>query len=221
MKDLDLNSLGLSDARSSVVRLAEIGRKINSGAFSAPQTLGMPTDKRTKAYKEVLAMDTCLKGVLSGYKSFFEFNTTPMFAGYALLSNIAQEALIRAGVETIADEMTRKLVTWTYDDDDDKDDKKKTDLISKMDTECAKYKVKERFNEAMQKDGYFGGCLVYIDMGDLDDEEKIAIHKGDYRSMSILKRKLGNNLQIRLKELYNSDEWKSSIQLKKQVRKVY
>ncbi|MBQ2886898.1 MAG: hypothetical protein IJE43_24565 [Alphaproteobacteria bacterium] len=55
-------------------------------------------------------------------------------------------------------------------------------------------------------------------INDLDDEEKIAIHKGDYRSMSILKRKLGNNLQIRLKELYNSDEWKSSIQLKKQVQ---
>lgn len=57
-----------------------------------------------------------------------------------------------------------------------------------------------------------------LDVIDLDDEEKVAIHKGDYRSMSILKRELGNNLQVRLKELYNSEEWKSIVELKAQVK---
>ena len=134
-----------------------------------PLTLGKPMPN-TKEYDECMAMDSCIKNVFTGFRTDTMFSTMPMFVGYGMLSNVSQEALIRAGVETVADEMTRKFVRWTYHTDDGKENKE--DLISKMDEQTKKYKLKEIFNEAMLKDGYFGGCLVYIDMGDLDDEER-------------------------------------------------
>lgn len=187
-----MNGTEMADNRSMIVRLASASRNGKTG-FEPPLTLGKPTSKDS-GYKSCMAMDRCIKNVLSGFKNEFQYMATPMFAGYALLSNVAQEALIRAGVETISDEMTRKLVQWTYDDDDNRDDKAKTDLITQMDTETAKYKLKEKFNDALNKDGYFGGCLIYIDVGELDDEEKLeplvldtkTFKKGSLRGFKVI-----------------------------------
>lgn len=173
MKDIDFANVGISDCRSTILKMNEKAKQmVYDNIFNPPTSLGKPKDKRTKEYKEVMAMDSCCRNVLSGFKNVFDFSSMPMFVGYPLLSNLSQEALIRAGVETIADSMTRKFIEWTYDDDDNKDDTEKTKLIAEMETQSAKYKLKEVFNEAMLKDGYFGGCLVYIDMGELSDEEK-------------------------------------------------
>ena len=161
MKEFDV-----VDSRPLVIKAKE-----NKGLASVelPVTLGKP-HKNSKEYKDVMAMDSCIKNVFSGFRTDTLFSTMPMFVGYGMLSNISQEALIRAGVETVADEMTRKFIRWTYHTDDGKENKE--DELADMDEQTIRYKLKERFNEALLKDGYFGGCLIYIDVGDLDDEEK-------------------------------------------------
>lgn len=203
-----MQSIELGDNRSMIVRLAQDSR-IQAKNFLPPKTLGMPTLKTNeKGYKECMAMDSCIKNVLSGFKRDLQYITTPTFVGYAMLSNVCQEALIRAGVETVADEMTRHLVTWTYDEDDNNDDKNKTDLIAKMESQAAKYKLKETFNEAECKDGYFGGCLVYIDTGDLDDDQKeepLILDKKTFKAGSLRGFRIIEPINVYPGE-YNTDD---------------
>lgn len=162
--------MNIGDSRSMIVRLSEKSHERDFVYdFQPPMTLGKPK-KNSKEYKPCMAMDACIRNVLSGFKNDLMYTTTPMFVGYAMLSNVSQEALIRAGVETVASEMVRKFVQWTYDDDYGEEEKEKA--IADLENQAAKYKLRETFYNASVKDGYFGGCLVYIDVGDLDDEEK-------------------------------------------------
>ena len=184
--------MNMGDSRSMIVRLSEKSKeRENTYNFDPPLTLGKPK-KGTKEGKACMAMDSCIKNVLSGFKNDLMYTTTPMFVGYAMLSNVAQEALIRAGVETVAGEMTRKFVQWTYDDDYGEEEKEKA--IADLEDQAAKYKLRETFYQASVKDGYFGGCLVYIDVGELDDEEKAeplildpkTFKKGSLRGFKII-----------------------------------
>jgi len=190
MREFDTTQL--QDARPMILKLAEKKGNITfDNLYKRPTTLGTPK-KSNKNYKTYMAMDACIRNVLSNFKNDLSFAAFPAFVGYAMLSSVSQEALIRAGVETIADEMTRKFITWTYDDDNGKEDKEK--IINQMETEASKYKLKETFNEAMMKDGLFGGCLVYIDVGDIDDDEKEeplildkkTFKKGSFRGFKVI-----------------------------------
>lgn len=180
------------DTRPLLVKAADY-RNSREDNYMPPITLGRPKAKSKEA-RRVMAMDACVKNVLSGIQDELSYMAMPKFLGYAMLSNISQEALIRAGVETIADEMTRKFVEFTYDDDDGNDAEKKEKLIADMESQAAKYKLKETFNDALIKDGNFGGCLIYIDVGDLDDEEaaeplvlkKETFKKGSFRGFRVI-----------------------------------
>jgi len=164
---MKIREVDIPDNRPYIIKAAEFKPSTN---FYPPMTLGKPRGKTAEA-KKVMAMDACIKNVLSGFRDELHNCGMPMFVGYGMLSGISQEALIRAGVETIADEMTRKFVKFRYDVDDGKNDHEQE--ISDLEEQAAKYKIKDIFNDAAQKDGYFGGCLVYIDVGELDDEEAL------------------------------------------------
>ena len=189
MKIRDVDNI--PDARSLLVKAAEF--RNTKSDYMPPMTLGKPK-AGTKNGKTCLAMDTAISNVLSGFKDELTYMAMPKFIGYAMLSNISQEALIRAGVETIADEMTRKFVDFTYDDDDGNESDKKEKLITEMQTQAAKYKLAETFNNALVKDGFFGGCLIYIDMGELDDEQameplifdKKTFKKGSFKGFKVI-----------------------------------
>lgn len=165
---MTIREIDVSDNRPLLVKAAEYKNTKND--YMPPETLGKPRSN-SKNYKSCLAMDSCIKNVLSGFNDELAYMAMPKFIGYPMLANVSQEALIRAGVETIADEMTRRLVEFTYDDDDGKESEKKEKLISKMQSEFARFKIKDILNDALVKDGNFGGCLIYIDVGDLDDDE--------------------------------------------------
>ena len=189
MKVKDFNA---PDTRPLLVKAADY-KNSREDNYMPPITLGRPK-ANSKEAKRVMAMDSCIKNVLSGIQDELSYMAMPKFLGYAMLSNISQEALIRAGVETIADEMTRKFVEWTYDDDDGNEAEKKEKLIMDMEGQAAKYKLKETFNDALIKDGNFGGCLIYIDVGDIDDEEaaeplvlkKETFKKGMFRGFKVI-----------------------------------
>ena len=185
------NEESLPDTRPMILKLAEQRAGMAAKNKFAPYaSLGRPR-KGEKHYKEVLAQDSAFQNVLArSMGNQMQFSAFPMFLGYGMLSNLAQEALIRAGVETIADDMTRKPPELYYDDDGED----KEDLINQINSDMAKFKIKARINEAMQKDGYFGGCLGYIDVGDLEDDEaeeplvleKETFKKGSFRGLKII-----------------------------------
>ncbi len=140
----------------------------NSELAAVKSRYGVPL---TNAGKEVkLAMDSALEH--SGH-----FNTVrnmvasggidayPQFLGYAYLSGLQQNGFIRAGVEGLADEMTAKFIELirTADTEDNNDDK-----INRINEFLNKFQIKELFNKAAALNGYFGGCLIYIDTGEDD-----------------------------------------------------
>lgn len=205
---MTIKEVNVPDARPLIMRLCEYKNTKNvKNAFMPPKTLGMPAEKSSH-YKDCMAMDRCIRNVLSGFKNDIAFTAAPMFVGYAMLSNVSQEALIRAGVETVADEATRKLVQWTYDEDDGSKDTDKEKILAELETQAVKYKLKERFREAACKDGYFGGCLVYIDLGDLDDveaEEPLVLDKKTFKKGSLRGLKVIEPINVYPGE-YNTDD---------------
>lgn len=130
--------------------------------YRIPTTLGKPKDN-----PRVMAMDKCIEGVICKFSDEWRQLAMPKFLGYPLLSNIAQDPLIRAGIETITDDMTRKFINLTSKGDIDLSAK-----ISELESDLQKFRVKSIFNQAISMCGYQGGCLVYIDVGPLDDDEK-------------------------------------------------
>lgn len=84
------------------------------------------------------------------------------FIGYAALSLLSQHPLIRAMVETLADEMTRKWIEFYGQGTEESD----AERVKALQDATEKYFLKAKFNTAMKKTGYFGGCMLFIDMGD-------------------------------------------------------
>lgn len=84
------------------------------------------------------------------------------FLGYPALAGLTQNGLIRAGVEMIADEMTRKWIDLgTTGEGIETTD----DTIVALQKDMSTYHVRELFHDAAQMVHYYGGCLAYIDMG--------------------------------------------------------
>lgn len=83
------------------------------------------------------------------------------FIGYAQCSDLMQDGLMQAGVETVADEMTRKFIEISAPDE----------MVKKrLEAELQRLDVRGVFNRAAAWCGYFGGCLVYMDTGDAPED---------------------------------------------------
>lgn len=130
-------------------------------AYNLPETLGgVPT-------KIKLALDSCFAPVATMLQHSLEDLSSegiPLFPGYGVLTGLAQNGLIRAGVETRANEMTRKWGEVVISGgDDDTDDKQA--VADELEAEITCFEIKKLFNEAACMCGYYGGCLYYIDTG--------------------------------------------------------
>lgn len=88
------------------------------------------------------------------------------FLGYGVLSNLAQNGIIRAGVNLRADEMTRRWIEFNYNGEATDDE-----AAGEIEAEMTRLKIDRLFREAAQMCGYFGGCLAYIDVGDISGED--------------------------------------------------
>ncbi|WP_338805101.1 DUF1073 domain-containing protein [Xenorhabdus griffiniae] len=134
--------------------------------YGPAKTLGTP--------KEVmLAMDASLSsvGAYSLIHHAWEhgqgYALGPSFMGYAALSSLTQNALIRACIETVVDDMTREWIeikSLDAGEDNSTEDKKK------IEDALINFKVKNIFHKAGEFNGYFGGCLIFIDTGATDNQ---------------------------------------------------
>ena len=89
------------------------------------------------------------------------------FLGYGVLSALSQNGIIRAGVNLRADEMTRRWIEYNYTGESMSDD----EAAAEIEAEMTRFKIQRLFREAAQMCGYYGGCLAYIDTGDISSED--------------------------------------------------
>ena len=131
-------------------------------AFRLPVTMGAPKEER-----EALDMAFDAAG---GYSTIFEslqqhaydmgqFPVTS-FIGYGALQQIAQNGMIRACVQTVADDITREWIEVKGGDDTPQEDVRRLeDLLE------SKYHLKELFHSVAATVGYMGGAFIFIDTG--------------------------------------------------------
>lgn len=113
-----------------------------------------------------LAMDDAFAQA-GGYDAIFgsltqhagELGQFPLtsFIGYGALQQIAQQGMVRACVQTVADDMTRKWITVTGGDGD------RAERVAELqDLVDGKYRLRDVFNRAFATCGYMGGALIHI-----------------------------------------------------------
>ncbi|WP_052189481.1 MULTISPECIES: DUF1073 domain-containing protein [Xenorhabdus] len=135
--------------------------------YGPAKTLGTP--------KEVtLAMDASLSstGAYTLIQHAWEhgqgYALGPSFMGYAALSSLTQNGLIRACIETVVDDMTREWIGIKAVDIDSQGDS--TEDKKAIEDALINFRVKDIFHKAAEYNGYFGGCLIFIDTGATDNQ---------------------------------------------------
>lgn len=108
----------------------------------------------------VLAMDSTPYGEINdAYAMGYAWGNMDSFPGYPYLSMMAQKPEYRKMVGTIAEEMTRKWIKLKTVGDDDKSDR-----VKQLYDALERFHVRDKFSEAAEHDGYFGGGQIYIDV---------------------------------------------------------
>lgn len=132
-----------------------------------PQTLAS-AERQSSALASDSALDMLptLPTNLLGYcDSVYLPATSRSFIGYPMCAELSQCGLMRAGVETLADEMVRKWPVYMGATTADSDDAK---LLNE---EMQRLDIKTVFRTMAEYCGYFGGGLLYIDTGENSSEE--------------------------------------------------
>lgn len=127
--------------------------------FAPPVTLGV-SEKERLAQDEALS-DAGFYGAIhrSLQQHGYELGQYPVtsFVGYGALQQIAQNGMIRACVQTVADDITREWITITGDD---------AEAVEEIQTlQEKKYHLRKLFHEAATLTGYMGGAFIYVDTG--------------------------------------------------------
>lgn len=133
--------------------------------YGPPRTLGVSAEQREAVR---MAMDGALAdaGVYEVIRDGFDGAAFwPRFMGYGALQNIAQDGLIRACVETVADDMTRAWIELKRQGE--ARDRRSTPHTGPVELARAaeKARLQAVFHEAAELVGYEGGAFVFIDTG--------------------------------------------------------
>lgn len=90
------------------------------------------------------------------------------FLGYSAISELYQDGLMSACINTVADDMTRKWVRHKRKNgnvEQDLDANAIDDTVERITELDEKYGLKDLFHEATKLVRWFGGCLIFIDTG--------------------------------------------------------
>lgn len=154
--------------------------------YGPAMTLGAPEEVR-------VACDSQLEqtGVYSLLQHSFALGQMPQtqFLGYGVLQQISQNGMIRACVETTADDMTRNWIELKREGEtkteepterqkmlaslgltDEQSETEAADQLAQLTAEMERQKLQQVFHDAAALVGYMGGCLVYIDTGEVDPQ---------------------------------------------------
>ena len=162
------DALGFSSA-GRVPTLDEVRR-----AYGPPATLGAPNEET------VLAMDRAMedRGVYTLLQHGFElgqYGACSNFMGYGALQNIAQNGLIRACIETVADDMTRNWIELQQEGDDDSEDGEAQERLERLEKAVKRLDLQKVMHRAAAMTGYYGGCLLYLDTGASGPDLKLPL----------------------------------------------
>ena len=129
--------------------------------YSLPVTMGAPESVREQLN---LAFDNVggfaqIQSSLVQHLS--DLGQMPMasFLGYGALQNLAQEPLIRACVQTVADDLTRKWIEIVGGEEAD------AERVTKLDQLQKRYHLQTVFHDAAVMVGLYGGAFIFIDTG--------------------------------------------------------
>lgn len=130
--------------------------------FQPPRTLGANEQARV-ALDSRLEADGCYS-LLQHSLQMGMYGSMASFLGYGALQNIAQNGMIRACVETVADDMTRNWIELTREGEDNTS-AEADEQIKALQEEMKRLELQKVFHEACSMTGYYGGCLLYLDTG--------------------------------------------------------
>lgn len=140
-------------------------------AFSLPVTMsGLNQEQRNNLN---MAFDSA-GGFNAIYESLtqhaYDLGQYPItsFVGYGVLQQIAQQGLIRACVQTIADDLSRKWIKLTGCDDSDK--------LERLTNLLKDYHIQDLFHKAVTTTGYMGGAFIFVDTGEDDLTLPLAVN---------------------------------------------
>lgn len=144
------------------------------------------------AVKPGMAMDeapiTTVGGVWGAWAISGLWGEGLRFPGYPYLSELSQRPEYRNITETVAEEMTRKWIKLLSTGTEEEIEAK-IDTIHQLEDAMKELGLREAFNSAIEKDGFLGMCLIYIDLfmpngedlvsDDLDElKTELVIDKG-------------------------------------------
>jgi phage-related protein (TIGR01555 family) len=143
--------------------------------FGPVKTLGLPA---ADSENMELAMDSMLEG--SGFYGLiqhaFALGQPPQgngFIGYAALSDLKQNGLVSACVETVVDDMVREWIDFEREGSEKKGNTA-DDIIPAIKDRAKELKLRKVFRTAAAHTQYFGGCLIFIDTG-IDDPSTLKM----------------------------------------------
>lgn len=132
--------------------------------------------------KERLAQDSQLAegGVYTLLQHTFELGqaAAPQFVGYGALQNMAQNGLLRACIETVADDMTREWIRLRGGATDAEDAAAASDRLKELEAALTRHELQSVFHEAAELVGYEGGAFVFIDTGAAGEQLMTPLHLG-------------------------------------------
>ena len=156
-------------------------------AFALPITMsGLSKDDRESlnmAFDSAGGFSTIYESLTQHAYDLGQYPITS-FVGYGVLQQIAQQGLIRACVQTVSDDISRKWIKLTGCDDADK--------LEKLTNLLKDYHIKDLFHKAVTTTGYMGGAFIFVDTGEDDTTLPLAVNdlsaelKGDRASVKFV-----------------------------------
>ena len=175
-KRLDADSL-----RDQLLSIPERTLKALTNLRAVKKEFGLPATMSGVTAKERQTLNMAFDSA-GGFNAIYESMTLhaaelgqypiTSFVGYGVLQQIAQNGMIRACIQTVADDVSRRWITLDGPAE-------KVEVLEKLlkDPNYGGLSIKELFHRAVTTTGYMGGAFIFIDTGDADTELPLAINE--------------------------------------------
>jgi hypothetical protein len=173
--------LNADSLRDQLLSIPERTLKALTNLRAVKKEFGLPATMSGVTAKERQTLNMAFDSA-GGFNAIYESMTLhaaelgqypiTSFVGYGVLQQIAQNGMIRACIQTVADDVSRRWITLDGPAE-------KVEVLEKLlkDPNYGGLSVKELFHRAVTTTGYMGGAFIFIDTGDADTELPLAINE--------------------------------------------